>query len=163
MKISDIVNDIYDYENRWYMIEKVAESFGIDDITKILLEFIVMGNVSTNATLPEILKKFKLPVKDAVYDRDKLIRWTDMIAKEMESLDKYGVLKMDSAQLIRESQNGKYLTIATMQIDYIVYYSIYKLLKEKPDYVIKVLFGVFEALRTILKFLEVKEIGGTQI
>ncbi len=153
----DIVGNIYDYSNRWYLMEAIAGKFGVDKEALTILEFIVMGNPDAAASLPDVLKKFKLPVKDGKYDVKKMQRWIDLIVRQMKDMDKTGVLDLDMMTVLRESKNGKYMTMGTVELDYVVYKSVYEILRNNPQYLVKVLLGVYEALGMILRFLGVEE------
>ncbi|MEM3845132.1 MAG: hypothetical protein QXU98_05465, partial [Candidatus Parvarchaeota archaeon] len=111
-----------------------------------------------NPDFYDVLKKLKLPTKNITYNKEKLQRWAQLIRNEMEAKDKYGVLRLDTASLIRESKNGRYVTIATMKIDVVVYKSIYAILEKNPQYLLKIIYGIYNSLGYIIKFLEMEEI-----
>ncbi len=157
IKLEDIYDNIYDYENRWYLIEAFAKTIGLSNLDEIILKFVVMGNISDNPDFFDVLKKIKLPTRKVKYNKDKLERWAGLIRNEMEALDKYGVLKMDTLTLLKESQNGRYVTVATMNINVLIYKSIYKILTDSPEYLLQVIYGVYDSLGMIVKFLDMEK------
>ena len=157
MKLDEIFNNIFDYENRWYLIEEFAKTIGLSNIDEIILKFVTMGNVSDNPDFFDVLKKLKLPTREVKYNKEKVERWAKLIRNEMEALDKYGVLKMDTLTLLKESKNGRYVTVATMNINVLVYKSIYKILIESPQYLLQVIYGIYNSLGMIVKFLDMEK------
>lgn len=151
--LADIFDDIYDYENRWYMIQEIAEAFGVAEIDKTILQFLVMGNVSPKSDFYSVLKGLKLPVLNVQFDSAKVRRWADLLMNEMEALDKYGVLRLDTLTLLKESENGRYVTLATMRINALIYKSIYNMLLTNPEYLLQVIYGVYDKLGVLIKFL----------
>jgi hypothetical protein len=152
-------NEIYDSANRLQLLLPLFQQIGLSVEDATILSFIVLGNTAgeTEPTLPEILKKIKLPRKNSKYDTTQLERFLQLIGKEIESFDKYGIVKMNTQELVRFSKNHKYITLYGMNVMPLTYKNMVRLLTTNPGYVISVILGVYDALGIILKFLKVIE------
>lgn len=155
--VGEIWDDIYDYSSRWYLLEEVFKLFNFTGDEEKILHFLVAGNVSEKTDMPDVLKKIKLPVGDIKFNKEKVKRWAKYLRKQMEDFDNFGVLRMDKAEILKMSLNGKYLTVATAKINVLVYQRIYELLDENPEYFLQILYGVWKSLGLIIQFLDMEE------
>lgn len=146
-------NDIYDSSNRTSLIFSVGKSMGLSEEDMELLVFMALGNTG-GGNLPEILRKMKLPKADFEYDKDKLEKYREHILKQMKDFDHYGILDMSQNEINKMAVNHKWLTVYSAKIDPVIYMSVYRLLKEKPEYVVSVMAGIRNALDVILNFIK---------
>jgi len=158
IKLKDIYDDIYDYENRLHIINEFAKMIGLDDELINILAFISMGNVFSNPSLPDVLKKTKIPVVPVEYDKDKLKKWQEYLVRELKAIDKYGVLDMSKMEILKATKNGKYLTILSVKILPLIYMSVLSIIEKNPQYILSVMYGVYKALEKILMFLGATEV-----
>jgi hypothetical protein len=154
-KVDVKYEEIYDSATRLQTIMPVLEQIGLNNEDITLMAYLVLGNTSgrNEPTLPEILKKVRLPRKKGKYDTAALSRYITMLGNEIASFDKYGIVKMNTQELVKFSQNHKYITVYGMKVMPLTYKNLVRLLTTNPDYVISVFLGIYEALGTILKFL----------
>jgi len=158
IKLKDIFSDIYDYENRLYIVHEFAQMVGLDADLESILSFIVMGNIFENPSLPDILKKTKIPTVPVEYDKEKLKKWQDYLVRELKSLDKYGVLDMSKMEILKATKNGKYLTILSAKMLPLIYMSVLDIIERNPQYIVSVMYGVYKALGKILRFVGTVEV-----
>lgn len=149
-------SQLVDYENRIKTISTLAEMIGLNKEDALLLMFLTFGDTAENASLPDVIKKIKLPNVKGKYNKEKMKRYCRLIANRLKELDNYGIVDLDREAVLRMSRNKEYITVFGMEIIPIVYYNIYHLLVENPDYFVNVILGIKQSLDIIVKFLDIE-------
>lgn len=150
-----ILREAHDFSNRSHIILQFGKMIGLSNDDMSLLVFAAMGNPEEQARLPDVLKKISLPKPEVTYDREKMLRFFEYIARALEFWRKSTVVDASTGRVVK---NGiSFLTTPYgFSVAEIVYNSLINQLRNSPDYVISVLTGVYKALETILEFLEVE-------
>jgi len=148
-------NDIYDYTDR---IETMRTLLGESDLNSVIT-FLILGNIEKNATLPDILKSYNLNSYKLTWNKEKIEKWRGLIIKAMNEFDDYGILDMQKSEIVKVSQNMKYYTIYGHKILPIVYYDFYDKIRNKEEYVISIIYGIYRKLELLIKYFEIREIG----
>ena len=149
---------VFDSSNRMAIAKTFFEEMGISDIDKYILAFLLKGNTSgAEPSFPDILKKIYLPrVKISDFDRKNMLKWIDLLKRQLKELDSYGIADLEGQKLIKMAKNGKYISTFGMRIDPVVYRSIIEILERSPGYVLEVFLGVGLFIDMLADFLKIE-------